>query len=70
MAAQYMSKANVAIAYLSTDDLEELLSNDEKLEERNSDVVSGITNLWYSVSKFEVDYYYLLLSHRALRSLK
>lgn len=70
MAAQYISKANVAIAYLSTDDLEELLSNDEKLEERNSDVVSGITNLWYSVSKFEVDYYYLLLSHRALRSLK
>lgn len=41
MASQYMNEANAAVAYLSSDDLKELLNNDEKLEERINGVVSG-----------------------------
>lgn len=41
MAHQYLSQANAAVAYLSTDELKELLNNDEKLEERINDVVNS-----------------------------
>lgn len=36
-----MNEANAAVAYLATDDLKELLNDDEKLEERINGVVSG-----------------------------
>lgn len=39
MAHQYLSSASAAVAYLSTDELKELLNDDEKLEERVNDVV-------------------------------
>lgn len=42
MAHQYLSQANAAVAYLSTDELKELLNNDEKLEERIDDVVNRL----------------------------
>lgn len=40
MAHQYLSQASAAVAYLSADDLKELLNDDAKLEERINDVVS------------------------------
>ena len=38
---QYMTQASANIRYLSTDELKELLNDDEKLEERVNEVVSG-----------------------------
>lgn len=40
MYQQYVYQAQSAIAYLSTDELKELINDDEKLEERVMDVVS------------------------------
>lgn len=40
MYQQYIYQAQSAIAYLSTDELKELINDDEKLEERVMDVVS------------------------------
>lgn len=37
---QYFNQASSALAYLSSDELKELLNDDEKLEERINDVVS------------------------------
>lgn len=40
MYQQYMYQSQSAIAYLSTEELKELINDDEKLEERVIDVVS------------------------------
>lgn len=40
MYQQYMNQAQASIAYLSTDELKELINDDEKLEERVNEVVS------------------------------
>lgn len=40
MFQQYLNQATSALAYLSSDELKELLNDDEKLEERVTDVVS------------------------------
>lgn len=42
MFQQYMHQAQTAIAYLSTDELKELINDDEKLEERVNDVVGSV----------------------------
>lgn len=39
MFQQYLNQANTAVAYLSSDELKELIDDDEKLEERINDVV-------------------------------
>lgn len=49
-----MNEANAAVAYLSTDDLKELLNDDDKLEERINDVVSEL--------KCKFNAFYLLMT--------
>lgn len=39
MFQQYLHQATSAVAYLSSDELKELINDDEKLEERINDVV-------------------------------
>lgn len=39
MYQQYLNQAKAALDYLSSDELKELLNDDEKLEERVNDVV-------------------------------
>lgn len=39
MFQQYLNQATSAVAYLSSDELKELINDDEKLEERINDVV-------------------------------
>lgn len=43
MYQQYLNQATAAVAYLSTDELKELINDDAKLEERINDVVSSIS---------------------------
>lgn len=40
MYQQYLNQATSALSYLSSDELKDLLNDDDKLEERVSDVVS------------------------------
>lgn len=49
MYQQYVYQAQSAIAYLSTDELKELINDDEKLEERVMDVVSVALSILISL---------------------
>lgn len=66
MYQQYLNQATAAVAYLSTDELKELINDDEKLEERINDVVSLLNPICIAqtedesfqrdLSKFAIDH--------------